>query len=74
MPCPSWRLKNGCGVCFRDGGNVAKEIRDAILRLNPEERPVTCDAQVVGGWRRDWEDEGHYGVKLSLSYPLKLAQ
>jgi hypothetical protein len=54
--------------------NLAKEIREAILRLNPEERPVTCDAQVVGGWRRDWQDdEGHYGVKLSLSYPLKIA-
>lgn len=53
--------------------NVAKEIRQEILRLDPEERPITCDALVVGGWRRDWEDEGHYGVKLSLSYPLRLA-
>jgi hypothetical protein len=51
--------------------NLAKRMREEILRLNPEERPVTCDAQVVGGWIRDWGDEGHYGVKLSLSHPLK---
>ena len=54
--------------------NLAKEMREAILRLNPEERPVTCDARVVGGWIRDGGDEGHYGVKLSLSHPLKLAE
>jgi hypothetical protein len=51
--------------------NLAKTMRDQILGLNPEERPVTCDAQVVGGWMRDSGDEGHYGVKLSLSHPLQ---
>jgi hypothetical protein len=53
--------------------DLAPEMRDAILNLNPEERPVTCDAKVVGGWIRGPTDEGHYGVKLSLSKPLKLA-
>lgn len=52
--------------------DLAPEMRDAILKLNPEERPVTCDAKVVGGWLRD-NDEGHYGVKLSLSLPLRRA-
>ena len=53
--------------------DLAPEMRTAILTLNPDERPVTCDAKVVGGWLRDGGDEGHYGVKLSLSKPLKLA-
>jgi len=51
----------------------APGMRSAILRCNPGERPVTCDAQVVGGWLRDDGDEGHYGVKLSLSNPLRIA-
>jgi hypothetical protein len=51
----------------------AEAIREELLRLNPEERSVTCAAKVVGGWRRDDEDEGHYGVKLSLARPLRLA-
>jgi len=53
--------------------DLAPEMRKAILKLNPEERPVTCDAKVVGGWLRDEDDEGHYGVKLSLSHPLRRA-
>ena len=53
---------------------LAAEMRSSILRLNPDEQPVTCDAQVVGGWIRDEEDEGHYGVKLSLSNPLRQAK
>lgn len=59
-------------VCYvpRD---MAREMRSAILALNPQERPVTCDAQVVGGWLRDEDDEGHYGVRLSLAHPLRSA-
>jgi hypothetical protein len=52
---------------------LAAQFRDTILRLNPDERPVTCDALVVGGWLRDDGDEGHYGVKLSLSDPLRVS-
>ena len=47
--------------------DLAPVLRAAILRWNPEERPVTCDALIVGGWRRDDSDEGHYGVKLSIA-------
>jgi|KBSSwiStaDraftv2_1062776.scaffolds.fasta_scaffold1097167_1 hypothetical protein len=53
--------------------DLARSMRSAILTLNPEERPVTCDALVVGGWLRDEDDEGHYGVRLSLAHPLRLA-
>jgi hypothetical protein len=48
----------------------AKRFRSEILRINPQERPVTCEARIVGGWDRGGGDEGHYGVRLSLAEPL----
>ena len=42
-----------------------------IVRVNPEERPISCGAKIVGGWS-DEDGEGHYGVKLSISKPLRL--
>jgi len=53
--------------------HLAPGLRSAILRLNPDERPVTCDSRIVGGWDRGDGDEGHYGIKLSLSNPLRIA-
>ena len=54
--------------------DIAAGMRSELLALNPDERPVTCDAKITGGWRRgDDDDEGHYGVKLSLAQPLKVA-
>jgi len=53
--------------------DAAPHVRAEVLRLSPDERPVTCDAKIVGGWDRGDEDEGHYGVKLSLSNPMRLA-
>jgi hypothetical protein len=49
----------------------AKQFRREILRINPDERPVTCDARIVGGWDRGDGDDGHYGVKLSITTPLR---
>jgi len=49
----------------------AAAMRAAILRINPDERPVICRAKIVGGWLSDDGDEGAYGVKLSLAQPLK---
>jgi hypothetical protein len=54
--------------------DLAPRIRADLLRLSPDERPVTCDGRIVGGWDRGGYDEGHYGIKLSLSQPLKLAE
>lgn len=34
---------------------------------------AVCDARMVGGWDDDAGNEGHFGVKLSLSWPLKVA-
>ena len=53
--------------------HVAPHMRAEILRLSPDERPVTCDAQIVGGWDRGHGAEGHYGIRLSLSNPLRVA-
>lgn len=52
-----------------DAANVRKEI----MAINPYKLPVTCKAKIVGGWDRGDGDQGHYGVKLSLSRPLKVA-
>jgi hypothetical protein len=53
--------------------DVAPLMRAEILRVSPDERPVTCDARIVGGWDRGDGDEGHYGIRLSLSNPLRVA-
>lgn len=50
----------------------AAEVRSALMALNPDRRAVTCNAKIVGGWDRGDGDEGHFGVKLSLSWPLKV--
>jgi hypothetical protein len=51
----------------------ARVFREQILAINPEELPVTCNAKVVGGWYRDRDDQGSFGIKLSLAWPLKPA-
>lgn len=52
---------------------MSADLRPAILRLNPEGKPVTCKAKVMGGWDRGPDDRGYFGVKLSISMPLKRA-
>jgi len=34
---------------------------------------AVCDARIVGGWDDGKGNEGHFGVKLSLSWPPKVA-
>lgn len=53
--------------------DLAPWIRSEILRINPHEQPITCDAKIVGGWDRGHGDVGHYGVKLSIVKPLQAA-
>lgn len=50
----------------------AVEFRAALRKLNIENLPVTCKAKVIGGWDRGRKDRGLFGVKLSLSMPLKV--
>jgi hypothetical protein len=54
--------------------DVAPLIRSEILMLDPDERPVTCDGKITGGWDRGNGDEGNYGIKLNLATPLRLAE
>ena len=53
--------------------DVAPYLRAELPRISPDQRPVTCDAVIVGGWDRGDGDHGHYGIRLSLSQPLKAA-
>lgn len=50
----------------------ASAFRAALRTLNPEGRPVTCKAKIIGGWDRGRRDRGLFGVRLSLSLPLKV--
>lgn len=51
--------------------DLAPWMRSEILRINPDRRPVVCDAKIVGGWDRGGGDEGHYGAKLSIRNPME---
>lgn len=51
---------------------VAASMRADLARINPTGRPVTCYAKIVGGWRSADGNEGHYGVRLSISNPMRL--
>lgn len=51
----------------------AAAVRSEINAINPEGLPVTVKAKIVGGWDRGNGDEGRFGVKLSLSRPIKVA-
>lgn len=44
----------------------AAAFRLLLRRHGIENLPVRCNALVVGGWKRERGDEGHYGVKLDI--------
>jgi hypothetical protein len=54
-------------------GEDAKRLRTELLALNVGDRSIACSGKIVGGWDRGQGDEGHYGLKLSLSKPLRVA-
>ena len=49
--------------------SLASDLRREVAALNLN-GTVACKAKIVGGWV-DKDGEGHFGVKLSLSRPLK---
>jgi hypothetical protein len=53
---------------------LSAQIRDEFLALEGIENGVTCKATIVGGWDSTAEggERGHFGIKLSLSRPLKI--
>lgn len=47
----------------------------ALAKAGLKGQAVQCDARIIGGWKRSkrkGEDEGHYGVELDLTYPIRL--
>ena len=50
---------------------LTPEIRREIVAVSSTGN-VACKAKIVGGWNEE-DSEGHFGVKLSLSRPLKRA-
>ncbi|MBO7705393.1 MAG: hypothetical protein J6S68_07050, partial [Acinetobacter sp.] len=43
---------------------------NAFLKANGADE-ASCESRIVGGWLRD-DDEGHFGVKLNISWPPKV--
>lgn len=50
---------------------LTQDLRREVIALNADQT-VACKAMIMGGWK-DEDGEGHFGVKLSLSRPLKIA-
>ncbi|WP_156400342.1 HIRAN domain-containing protein [Caulobacter sp. Root655] len=49
----------------------AKRYGDALVAAGFGGQSATVDVKVVGGWRTNQHDEGHFGVKLALPWPVK---
>lgn len=49
--------------------SLTPDLRREIAALNAN-GAVACKAKIVGGWVEE-DEEGHFGVKLSFSRPLK---
>lgn len=56
-------------------GYLKKEHAPIFVEfLNENEADIgVCEGRIVGGWDDGEGDEGHFGVKLSLSWPPKKA-
>jgi hypothetical protein len=52
--------------------DLSDDVRRSLAGISPGGMPVTCKAKIVGGWDRGRRDRGYFGVKLSLSWPLKV--
>jgi hypothetical protein len=44
----------------------ARQFRQGLADEDLAGATATCSAKIVGGWRRDKGDEGHFGVILDL--------
>ena len=50
----------------------AKRFVGGMAKLGRPGEGVSCEARIVGGWRRSRDDFGFFGVQLNLPWPLKL--
>lgn len=46
--------------------DTAKSFRKQLAEISPKIKKATCNAIIVGGWDRGYDDRGHFGVKLDL--------
>ncbi len=46
--------------------NTARSFRKALAAVAPKASLATCSAIIVGGWEREDDDRGHFGVRLDL--------
>lgn len=57
-------------------GHIAKrdslKFRRQILAVNPEQRPVICKGQIIGGWANEGGVKASYGLTLSIEMPMRL--
>lgn len=61
--------KHLVGYISRD---MAPAFRRQIKAVNVGRHAVGCRACIVGGWDRDDDDWGYFGVKLDIAVPLQL--
>jgi hypothetical protein len=40
--------------------------RNHLNKMGYSDSIIACDSVIVGGWKRNQKDEGHFGVKLDL--------
>lgn len=50
----------------------AAKFKEDMANLGKAGYPAACLAVIVGGWDRGDGDEGHFGVKLDIAWPLKI--
>ncbi|MES2494645.1 MAG: hypothetical protein V4618_00895 [Pseudomonadota bacterium] len=51
--------------------SIALTVRNEVLAISST-GAARCKGKIVGGWKSDDGDTGHFGIKLSVSRPLKL--
>lgn len=67
--------RNAVGVLI-DGmkvGHLSRLDAERFRLRDLDLVPLTCAAKVVGGWRTNQHDSGHFGVKLDLVWPISPA-
>jgi hypothetical protein len=62
---------DGKTVGYLSRSNALKYHRE-MKRLRIRGRALKCNAIVVGGWDRGDGDQGHFGVKLDLGWPIRI--
>lgn len=78
VPEPRNRFDPNAVMVMIDGHKVGYLMRDDAPRYLRALEAVNCDgetasvrAKIVGGWRTNQHDAGHFGVRLALPWPVR---